>query len=181
MQGRRLVSCLAAPAQLVWLAAAAATVAIGLAFLVERVDSTAALVKDTADVPSNTFSAGSWCANIYVWDMSFTSRTRGPGGSMHDEGVTVTIRQDSNLNCLAEAADSPVSGASVTVELRDQGGSVVASDGGTTKPNGTYTTSWFTDLPDGTYSGWVTVLSHSSYGWDDTLDVVNPVSHAIPH
>lgn len=109
--------------------------------------------------------------NMYVWDIAFESRTRGKGGSKHDERIAVTVRRDSNANGVAEATDALVPSASVSVTVfLELGPSVVASFSGTTDSTGVFRTGWMLELANGTYTAEVTVLTHASYNWDQSLD-----------
>ena len=108
--------------------------------------------------------------NMYVGDIVFESRIRGgKNGGKHDERIKITIRRDADG--LAESTDAPVSGASMAVELRDSGGSLVASFNGVTNGDGTFRTDWITNLANGTYTAEVTALSASGLTWNHNLDV----------
>jgi hypothetical protein len=128
--------------------------------------------------------------DMYVWDIVFESRTRGPGGSMHDERIVVIVRRDSDGDGVAEATDALVSGASVMLTLVGPG--LNASFSGSTDSNGAYRTSWVMNLNTGTYTAEVTNLVHTTYTWDQGLDPTSndadvngnnqpDQSHAIPH
>jgi hypothetical protein len=124
--------------------------------------------------------------DIYVSDITFDSRTRGKGGSKHDERILVTIRNDSDGDGVAETSDAVVAGASVTVQVQGPNGySVILS--GTTDANGVFTSDWLMDLPDGTYTATVTAVSYSDYTWNNLLDYdpdgngIADDTHTIPH
>ncbi len=108
--------------------------------------------------------------DIYVWDIVFDSRTRGKGGSKHDERVLVTIRRDSDANGVAEGSDAVISGANVTVEVRYSDDSLVGTLSGITDAAGVFTSSYLTNLPSGAYTAEVTALTHSSFIWNGILD-----------
>ncbi len=54
---------------------------------------------------------------MYVWDIAFSQKDYGPGGSFHDLMTTVTIQSDSDGDGVAESGDSTVSDASVSITL----------------------------------------------------------------
>lgn len=128
-----------------------------------------AAVTITAAAPGGT-------NDIYVWSIEFDSRTRGKGGSMHDERIVVTVRRDSDGDRTAEASDEVVSGVPVTVNLAG-----VGSSSGTTSASGQFVTKWFTNLPDGTYTADVTLAPAVPLTWNQSLDQMEDAQHTIPH
>jgi subtilisin family serine protease len=143
---------------------------------------------DAADVSvTNQDNDAAGNANdLYVWEISFETRLRGKGGTRHDERILVTIRQDSNSNGVAESADAVVAGASVTVVVTGPQGGTFS---GVTDSTGVFTTSYLTDLPVGTYTADVTVVSHPTLSWNPALDNEDDSNgngkpddqHTIPH
>jgi len=141
--------------------------------------------------PTATPTPGSGNANnMYVWDIVFETRTRGPGGSMHDERVAVVVRRDSDADGTAEPTDAPVSGATVMVTVVGSSGTTTLS--GTTDSNGTFRTGWMMNLANGTYTAEATNLTHAAYVWNKELDPTTndadadgdnlpDQSHTIPH
>ena len=130
--------------------------------------------------------------DMYVWDIVFGSRTRGKGGAKHDERIAVTIRRDSDANLVAEDTDEAASSATVTVELRNLAGDLVASFTGITNDEGVFRTDFVKNLADDTYLGEVTILTHATFVWNQALDpTANDTDvdgdnlpdqeHAIPH
>ncbi len=162
-----------------------ALVMIWMIFVIAPFESTAALLLDTAPSPSNVFSTGYWQAcspnSMYVWKIEFVTKGDGHGKAAQDGRIIVIVRRDQNANCEPEASDPVVSKASVAVELRDADDVLVGIENGKTCNDGTYTTKQFKGLSEGSYSVWVTGLSHATYAWERALDVMNPVSHSIPH
>jgi len=129
---------------------------------------------------------------MYAWDIIFSSST----GNGHHERVSAFIRRDSNANGVADSGDAVVSGATVTVELRNSSGTLIGTFTGTTDSTGRFRTSRTGSLASGTYWAEVTVLSHATYTWNKALDPTSQdtdlgwnstpndfpdQSHAIPH
>lgn len=159
-------------------------VLIWMIFVIAPFDSTAALLVDTAPSPSNVFSTGYWQAcspnSMYVWGIAFVSKDSGHAKAVQNGRIIVIVRRDQNANCEPEASDPMVRKASVAVELRDSSDVLVGIESGKTRNDGTYTTKQFKGLSDGSYSFWVTDLSHATYAWDQALDVANPAYHTVP-
>ena len=153
-------------------------------------DSTVDSNVATVSVTVNATPAGN-ANDMYVWDIVFLSRTR-KGGAIHDERIRVTVRSDSDADGVTEDTDAPVADATVTVELRDSAGGLVASLSGTTNANGVFTGGKVQDLSDDTYVAEVMALSHGTFVWNQGLDpTVNDTDvdadgfpdqeHSIPH
>lgn len=150
-------------------------------------DFTRAVFTDTVPAGSNAFSSHPcFPTGMYVWDLVFISNTR---GRHHDERLRVTVRRDSDSDCTAESTDPAVSGATVTLQLWRQNNTpgnpnddiLVGSDTGTTNNGGQFTTDTFRSLPNDTYYGRVSALSHASYFWKSSMDRVTSPTHTIPH
>jgi uncharacterized delta-60 repeat protein len=125
------------------------------------VDSSEATVTIAVNPPSE--------GDIYVWDITFDSRLRGKGGSKHDERIVVVVNSDANG--VAEATDAGAAGADVTVEVRDTSdGALLATLSGPTGSDGTFTSVWTADLPDGIYVAEVVGLTHATLNWNGSLD-----------
>ena len=125
---------------------------------------------------------------MYVWDIVFSSST----GNGHRERVSAFIRRDSNANGVADSGDAVVSGATVTVELRNSSGTLIGTFTGTTDSTGRFRTSRTDSLAGGTYWAEVTVLTHATYSWNQLLDPTTldtdadgdnkpDQAHTIPH
>ncbi|MCH7687847.1 MAG: hypothetical protein IH899_14380 [Planctomycetes bacterium] len=93
----------------------------------------------------------------------------------------MTIRRDSNADGVADASDAVVSGATVTVEVRNSVGSLVGTLSGITDAAGLFTSSYLMDLPDETYTADVTSLTHDTFTWNALLDVEADETHTVPH
>ena len=157
---------------------ATAVAALNLLVVATPFSPTGAVLSQTQAVGANTLSTATCFPNwMYVWDVTLTKKTK---GANTDVRATVTVREDTDTDCVAAATDSLLGQAGVTVELRDSGGGLVGTDSGNTKGNGTFTTGWFPSLADDTYGGWVTSLTHATGSWNPTLDVVNPGTVTIP-
>jgi len=121
--------------------------------------------------------------DIYVWDISFSQKDYGPGGSFHDLMTTVTVQRDSDASGTADSTDERVADASVSMTLTyDSDGDGIfecGTDdscwnfGGTTDSNGQVT---FTlkRASTGNYEALVTNITHTTYTYNATLDVDNP-------
>ena len=107
--------------------------------------------------------------DMYVGDIGFDTRLRGKGGSKHDERILVTVRHDSDVDGVAEGSDAVVAGATVTVEVSDASGLLVATLSGTTDSLGVFTSTWLTDLPDGLYTALITDISLDTFTWNQGL------------
>lgn len=101
---------------------------------------------------------------IYVYDITFDSRQRGPHT---DYQVVVDVRQDSNG--LAEASDPGLAGVEVTVVFAGQ------TLTGFTDSNGIFRSDWVKELGSGNYTAEVTDLALLGYLWDpfDILDATS--------
>jgi PKD repeat protein len=150
-----------------------------------------AVVTSTASVTSATVASlpSGGGNDIYVWDIVFESRTRGKGGSIHDERIYVTVRRDSDTDGVAELSDQVVSGVSVTVDLTRLPSTVIGSASGTTNTSGVFVTGWFTTLANGTYRADVRLTPAAPLNWKKSLDQkvdsdgngLPDAQHTIPH
>lgn len=101
---------------------------------------------------------------IYVWDISFDSKSRGPHT---DYRVVVDVRQDDNG--IAEASDPGLGGVAVTVFFAGH------EYTGFTDSNGIFRSDWIKGLNSGDYTAEVTDLALMGYLWDpfDLLDATS--------
>jgi subtilisin family serine protease len=164
---------------------------------------------DTADnigsttVTINEPGSGS-ATDMYVWQMDWSEKHKGPGGSVVDLSVTIDVRYDSDADGVAEASDAPAANVSVVefVLIHDTNGDTnfestpfaglpgfdrVWIGSGTTNGEGKIT---FTarDVPhlgngadNGDYQGEVTALSDPAFVlvWNSDLDADNPALYTI--
>ena len=107
---------------------------------------------------------------MYVWDIYFESRTKGKGGKIYSEQVSVVVRRDSNGNGVAEDSDELVPNANVSLTLTgpelNQPFSGATSTG--KKNRGVFSTGWLQGLADGSYTAEVTSLTHADWSWDQS-------------
>lgn len=121
--------------------------------------------------------------DMYVWEMTWSEKHFGPGGSYTDVMTTVDVHADSDADGTAESGDDPASDVSVTFVLThdtDGDGSFEPGTdddswnmGGSTDSEGkiTFTLKF---APDGDYQEEVTNLSHDTLTWNSSLDEDNP-------
>ncbi|MBI1886390.1 MAG: S8 family serine peptidase [Chloroflexi bacterium] len=126
--------------------------------------------------------------DMYVWNIYFTSVAR---NGNHKERITVVVQRDSDANGLTDSTDAVVAGAGVSLQVRNGGGTLIASYNGTTDTNGIFRSGWITPGA-GTYIAEVTSLTHATYSWNKSLDPTSldtdldgdnlpDQSHTIPH
>ena len=133
----------------------------------------------TAVTTANISTAPTGSPNdLYVWDIAFNSRSRGKGGSKHDEQVQVVIRRDSDGDGVAESSDAVVAGATVTVVI---GGPTGGTFTGITDSAGVFSSGWLMDVPNGSYTAIVTSVSLTGLMWNQLLDVETSEQHTVPH
>jgi hypothetical protein len=120
---------------------------------------------------------------MYVWDIDFSGRAYGRGGTFRDLLTTVTIQSDSDGDGFASSSDAPAPDASVLMTLifdttpdgvfDCNAGDDCWNFGGTTGSSGEVT---FTlkRAPLGNYQATVTNVSHNSFAYDPGLDADNP-------
>lgn len=126
---------------------------------------------DPGDPPGST-------SDMYVWDLVFSHRTYGPGGSMKDLTVVVWVKQDSNGNGTAESEDSAVGKAFLKLELSHQSGSSWTFQGETDGRG--RLTAILKGAPTGDYSAHVFELVHATLVWNPDLDRNNPNNYTLP-
>ncbi len=114
--------------------------------------------------------------DIYVWAIDFTEKRKGRGGSMVDLITTVTIRRDSDADSSAESTDELVGGATVHMTLARDGASFDFA--GTTNSEGIakFTLQRALDTP---YTATVTSVSHSTYNYNNLLNVETKDTYTI--
>ena len=105
--------------------------------------------------------------DIYVWDISFDQKRRGPHT---DYRILGHIKNDSNADGIAGGLDSGAANVLVTVELRDQYGVLVDTLFGTTDDSGGFASEKIRGLPSGDYTAEVIDLVHGTFTWNHLLD-----------
>jgi hypothetical protein len=100
---------------------------------------------------------------------TIVAETRKKGGK-NEAQISVVIRRDSNVSGTSGSNDALVSNANVTVELRNSSGTLITTVSGTTNSQGTFTSSWISNLAAGTYRAEVTTLTRNTYTWSKALD-----------
>jgi hypothetical protein len=113
----------------------------------------------------------------YVWAIDFSERRKGRGGSLVDLTTTVTIRRDSNISSSADNNDELVGGANVQMTLARDGNSFDFS--GTTNSEGMARFTLQHALIGTPYTANVTSVPHSTYTYNNLLNVENNVEHTI--
>jgi hypothetical protein len=148
----------------------------------EATDDGGATATDSISVTVDNGS-GDIGTDMYVWAIDFSQKDYGRGGSFHDLVITVTIRQDSDADGVAEGTDDPLSNASVDLTLTHDSDGDKAYDcttddecwnfAGTTDGAGqvTFTLKF---AATGDYEALVTALTHSTFTWNPELDADNP-------
>ncbi len=121
--------------------------------------------------------------DMYVWEMTWSERHRGRGGSFTDLLVTVDVNQDSDGGADAESGDNPAGNATTTLRLtHDTNGDGSFDPGGaddfwigTADTNGEGQITFKLQFaPDGDYQAEVTALAHAAFVWNSALDEDNP-------
>ncbi len=115
--------------------------------------------------------------DIYVWDIDFSEKRKGRGGSMVDLITTVTIRRDSDADSTAENTDELVGGTTVLMTLNREGREFNFS--GTTNGEGTVKFTLQRALINTPYTATVTSVSHSTYNYNNLLNVETHDTHTI--
>jgi len=115
---------------------------------------------------------------MYVSALAFDTRMR---GTRHEERIVATVR----------TASGPVGNATVTIEVFNGSGSLVATFRGVTGTDGVFRTDWLKGLTNGTYVAEVAALTANGLRWDQTKgpagvtdldgDGRPDASHKIPH
>ncbi len=121
--------------------------------------------------------------HVYVSSITFESRSRGRGGAVHDERITVLVRRDSDGDGIAEETDELLRDASVTLTFAG------LSISGTTNGGGQFRTKWVTVAGSGTYVAQVIDVSLTGLTWNmdmgqqdsDDPDNYPDASHDVPH
>ena len=131
---------------------------------IDNTGLTSNIVADTAEVIDSPSSNAN---NIYVWDIGFSSKTR---GKSTDYRIEIDVNRDSNEDALAGSSDAPASEVLVTVELRDDSGSLVDTYTGMTDSNGVFRSNWIRGLDAGTYRAEVVDMVHATFDWNHFLD-----------
>jgi len=147
--------------------------------------------KITATVTDSNNSTGSDSVNIevivlgdgdpndiYVGAIDFTEKRKGRGGSFIDLITTVTIHRDSDANG-SSAGDELVGGASVQMTLDREGLENPFVFSGTTNSEGIAKFTLQRALIDTPYTATVTGVTHSTYTYNNLLNVENEDSHTI--
>jgi len=144
------------------------------ALATDEVGNTSSLATITVIVNNATIA-------MYVWEMTWSEKQRGRGGTVTDLSVTVDVKQDANRDGIAAPGDDSVDGATVTLVLTHD------SDGDGNFEPGLDDTSWtfqgittggrvtFTlkSAPGGNYRAEMTDLTHALFTWNSTLDADN--------
>jgi hypothetical protein len=112
--------------------------------------------------------------DIYVWAIDFTEKRK---GRKLDLVTTVTIRRDSDANGSAEDADALVGGANVQMTLARDGNSFDFS--GTTNSEGIAKFTLQHALLDTPYTATINSVSHSTYSYNNLLNVETQDTHSI--
>ncbi len=112
--------------------------------------------------------------DIYVAAIDFDTRLRGKGGSKHDERIVLTVRNDAD----ATATDPVLAGVAVTVTVTGPS-AFSATLSGVTDSSGVFTSTWLSDLPDGTYTATIDSIILGSFLWNASLGT-NVATHDIP-
>ncbi len=115
--------------------------------------------------------------DIYVWAIDFSEKRKGRGGSMVDLITTVTIRRDSDADSTAENTDELVGGTTVQMTLAREGREFNFS--GTTNGEGTVKFTLQRALINTPYTATVTSVSHSTYNYNNILNVETHDTHTI--
>jgi hypothetical protein len=115
--------------------------------------------------------------DIYVWAIDFSEKRKGRGGSLVDLITTVTIRRDSDANGSAEDTDVLVGGASIQMTLVRDGNSFNFS--GTTNSEGIAKFTLQHALLNTPYTATINSVSHSTYIYDNLLNVETQDTHTI--
>lgn len=123
---------------------------------------------NAASTTINVTEPSQGSGGMYVWDTAWT--TKGP-----HLAITVTVRVDSDGDGVAETADDPVSGASVSMALT---GPVSSTFDGTTDSAG-QVEFMLKRAPSGAYTAEVTSIS-DTYIWNTDLDADNPDTYTLP-
>ena len=145
-------------------------------------DSASQTASDSIDVTvDNVPDPPSTDPEMYVWEMTWSEKHRGRGGSMTDLFVTVDVNQDSVGVGFAGSDDDAAANAATTLRLTHDtdgdgfGGSDDTSWIGTATTNELGQVAFKLRLaPDGNYQAEVTGLTHATFVWDSTLDADNP-------
>ncbi len=139
-------------------------------------------VGDTSDAASATGEVvdqpPAGANDIYVGAVQFDSRLRGRGGSKHDERIVLTVRNDADANG-ADGGDPVLAGVAVSVTVTGPG-SFSATLSGVTDSSGVFTSTWLSNLANGTYTALVTDLSLDPFSWNQGLGQLS-ATHEIPH
>jgi hypothetical protein len=102
-----------------------------------------------------------------------------PGGK-RNLSVTVNIRTDSNSSGGLDSTDTPVSGATVTFDLKQTATGTVWTFVGQTNSSGDFKGT-LVQAPSGSYQATVTNVTHGSYSWDPSLTNVSGNSLTFSH
>lgn len=105
--------------------------------------------------------------DIYVWDITFNSRSRGKQTYYQ---ILVDVNQDANADGLSSATDASAAGAFVTIQLRRQDGSLVGNYSGTSDSEGIFRTDWLQGLASGSYTAEVVDLVHATFEWNHAFE-----------
>lgn len=146
-------------------------------FLVNLTNPSAgATVTDATGVGTIENDDASQDANvIYVWDIQDTLQSRQRGKNFTDYRIVVDIRQDSDVDGVAEITDAAIAGVAITVEMRDDGGNLIDTLTGLTNEQGLFESEWIKNLTPGDYRAEVTDLALAGFAWDpfDLLDATD--------
>lgn len=142
---------------------------VGGSFPVKLTVSDGSLTDSTTQSVTVASAGGSAGKNIYVAGIAF--QQKGP-----NLDTTVTIKWDSNGNSSADAGDSPVAGAVLTVKMCGGGACYFTTSAATTDSSGQATYKLM-HIASTTYTFTVTSVVLSGYTYDSALDQGNPASY----
>ncbi|MCA9191723.1 MAG: S8 family serine peptidase [Planctomycetales bacterium] len=103
---------------------------------------------------------------LYVWDIGFDSKSRGPNT---DYRVMVEVHNDSNGDGNPSADDSRAANVQVEVELRSLAGALVQTLTGTTNSQGIFQSGWIRGLSSGQYRAEVVGMVHATFVWNHLI------------